>query len=52
MPSPWLNGKHTIFGKVYRGSEVVTYIESVQVDNYEKPINDIVILNTSVLEYY
>ncbi len=29
-PTPWLNGKHTIFGEVVSGSEVVDAISQVQ----------------------
>lgn len=52
MKSPWLDGKHTVFGKVYKGSEVVTFIESMQTDNFEKPLIDIVITGSKVIEYY
>jgi cyclophilin family peptidyl-prolyl cis-trans isomerase len=27
VPTPWLNKKHTVFGKVTRGQEVVSAIE-------------------------
>ena len=41
VPTPWLKGKHTIFGKVTRGMEVVTTIENVRVDDKKKPLMDI-----------
>jgi peptidylprolyl isomerase domain and WD repeat-containing protein 1 len=41
VPTPWLNGKHTVFGKVTRGMEVVTTIENVRVDEKKKPLMDI-----------
>lgn len=41
VPTPWLNGKHTVFGKVTRGMEVVTTIENVRVDDKKKPLMDI-----------
>jgi cyclophilin family peptidyl-prolyl cis-trans isomerase len=41
VPTPWLNGKHTVFGKVIRGMEVVTTIENVRVDDKKKPLMDI-----------
>lgn len=31
-PTPWLNGKHTIFGEVIAGKEVVSKLENVDVD--------------------
>jgi peptidylprolyl isomerase domain and WD repeat-containing protein 1 len=41
VPTPWLNGKHTVFGKVTRGMEVVTTLENVRVDDKKKPLMDI-----------
>ena len=41
MECPWLNGKHTVFGRVTRGMEVVSLIEDVRVDNQKKPLMDI-----------
>ncbi|MBD3791615.1 MAG: peptidylprolyl isomerase [Campylobacterales bacterium] len=32
VPTPWLNGKHTIFGEVVAGKEVVSKLENVDVD--------------------
>ena len=31
-PTPWLNGKHTIFGEVVKGQDVVRKLEKVSVD--------------------
>ena len=33
VPCPWLDGKHTVFGKVIRGQKTVQDIETVRVDN-------------------
>ncbi|SFZ97709.1 Peptidyl-prolyl cis-trans isomerase [hydrothermal vent metagenome] len=40
-PTPWLNGKHTIFGEVIKGKEVVRKMEKVSVEQgSNKPIFD------------
>lgn len=41
VPCPWLDGKHTVFGRVTRGIEVVTDIEKTRVDKDHKPLIDV-----------
>ncbi len=41
--TPHLDGSYTVFGEVVRGLEVVDAIEAVATDNYDRPIEDIVI---------
>ena len=43
VPTPWLNNKHTIFGEVIDGENVVESIESVKKDGRDKPLEDVVI---------
>ncbi len=38
VPTPWLNGRHTIFGKVVNGFEVVRKIENTKVGPGNRPI--------------
>ena len=41
VPCKWLDGKHTVFGKVFRGMENVQSIENVKCDKNDKPYNDV-----------
>jgi len=47
-PTPWLDGKHAIFGKVVEGIEVIDKISKVQTDRYDKPLQDIVIKSITI----
>ncbi|KAG6820714.1 hypothetical protein H0H93_012767 [Arthromyces matolae] len=46
--TPWLDKKHTIFGRVISGYEVVHNIENVKVNKTDKPYEDIKIINVDV----
>lgn len=43
-----LDRKHTVFGKIVGGLETLNAIEKVEVDNKDKPIEDIIIQATQV----
>jgi len=47
---PWLNGKHTVFGKVVSGFNVVESIGKVKVDYNDKPVNPVSIVSIKVEE--
>ncbi|KAF4617288.1 hypothetical protein D9613_006113 [Agrocybe pediades] len=46
--TPWLDKKHTIFGRVLSGLEVVHNIENVKTNKLDKPYEDIKIINVDV----
>ena len=41
--APWLDGKHTVFGRVADGMEAVDAIESQPTDPRDRPVEDCVI---------
>lgn len=48
VATPWLNGKHTIFGKVVKGTEVIDAIANVEKGQNDKPKTDIVLEKVTV----
>ena len=42
-PTSWLDGKHTVFGKVVSGMEVVNQIANVQRDANDRPLQEVLI---------
>jgi peptidyl-prolyl cis-trans isomerase A (cyclophilin A) len=42
-PTPWLDGRHTVFGEVVKGQEVVNAIVNAPRGPNDKPLKDIVI---------
>ena len=47
-PTPWLDGKHTIFGRISDGMSVVQRIGNVQTEKDDSPSSRISILRTNV----
>jgi cyclophilin family peptidyl-prolyl cis-trans isomerase len=41
--TPWLDGKHTVFGRVTDGMDVVDAISAVDTDGRDRPTQDVVI---------
>jgi peptidyl-prolyl cis-trans isomerase B (cyclophilin B) len=48
--APWLDGKHTVFGKVTAGMEAVDAIEGVDTDAQDRPAEPVVIERVEVHE--
>ncbi|KAG2445734.1 hypothetical protein HXX76_000340 [Chlamydomonas incerta] len=43
-PTPWLDGKHTIFGRVTSGMSVIKRLGNVQTDNLDRPVTEVKII--------
>jgi peptidylprolyl isomerase domain and WD repeat-containing protein 1 len=48
VPTPWLDNKHTVFGRVVGGMEVVSAIEAVKTDELDRPLSEVKILSVDV----
>jgi len=47
-PTPWLNGKHTIFGEVIGGADVVDAISRVQTVPGDRPVEPVVVQSVTI----
>ena len=48
VPTPWLNRKHTIFGEVIEGADVVDRISHVKTQAGDRPMTDVVLESVTV----
>ena len=48
--TPWLDGKHAIFGKVTGGMDVVEAIGGIDTGRNDRPLNDVVMEKVTVTE--
>ena len=47
--TPWLDGMHTVFGKVVEGQEIVDSIGVVETSGTDRPLEDIVINEVNII---
>lgn len=49
-PAPWLDGKHSVFGRVTAGLDNAVEISLVERDGMDKPLQDVVMQSVQILE--
>ncbi len=48
VATPWLNNKHTIFGEVVDGADVIDQISRVQTSRGDRPVTDVVLESVEI----
>ena len=48
--TPWLNGKHAVFGKVVKGMDVIEAIGNTETDADDGPVEDVVIKKVRLIK--
>lgn len=48
-PTPWLDGKHVVFGQVVSGLDVVRKIENVRTGYGDKPAEEVKVVDSGIV---
>jgi peptidyl-prolyl cis-trans isomerase A (cyclophilin A) len=48
VPTPWLTGKHTIFGEVIEGNDIVEAISHAPTSRGDRPVDDVVLESVQI----
>lgn len=49
VKTPWLDGRHVVFGRVLEGMDAVEYIENVKTAPGDRPVDEVKIFDAGVL---
>ena len=49
-PTPWLDGKHTVFGRIKSGMRVVQRMGLVKTNVEDRPVDDVRIIRARVVD--
>ncbi|PYI06588.1 cyclophilin-like peptidyl prolyl cis-trans isomerase [Aspergillus sclerotiicarbonarius CBS 121057] len=50
VPTPWLDGRHVVFGEVLEGYEIIAQIENVPKGRADRPVETVKIVKSGELE--
>lgn len=48
--TPWLDGKHTVFGQIVEGMDIIDAIAEVEVGAGDRPVDDIIIESIDIIQ--
>ena len=49
-PTPWLDGRHAVFGKVVKGMDIVNEIVNAPTDGNDRPLDDVVMEKVTITD--
>jgi len=49
VPTPWLDGKHAVFGEIIEGKDVLETIGNAHTNAQDKPMEEIKIIKASII---
>jgi cyclophilin family peptidyl-prolyl cis-trans isomerase len=50
VPTPWLDGRHVVFGEILEGQDVVRKISEVETGSRDRPLEEVTVRNCGLLK--